>query len=122
MSAIEDLRRMLDEQGMGSYTHEAPAAVCLAFFDGKRWHDCWESTGGEVNVTFSMTPEQAIAAALGLRTCQAAETDRYRVRTEDTGCPLTVHVMECGECGGTYGYVTGGYEYCPRCGRKVVVE
>ena len=65
MDTIEELSRMLEERGVGAYKHEAPAAVCLAFFDGNRWHDCWESTGGEVNVTFSMTPEQAIAATLG---------------------------------------------------------
>lgn len=35
---------------------------------------------------------------------------------------LTIHVMECSECGGTYEHVNGGYEYCPRCGKKVVDE
>ena len=71
MSATDELRTLLDERGVGSYTHEAPAAVCLAFFDGKRWHDCWESTGGEVNVTFSMTPEQVVAATLGAQDLRA---------------------------------------------------
>ena len=63
--AIERLHELLNRHGVGTYKHTAPEAVCLAFFDGKRWHDCWESVGGEVNVTFSMTPEQAIAATLG---------------------------------------------------------
>lgn len=53
-------------------------------------------------------------------TCRADETDSYRVRTEGTGCPLTVHVMECSACGGTYEHVNGSYEFCPRCGRRVV--
>lgn len=29
---------------------------------------------------------------------------------------LTVHVMECPECGRTYEHVNGDYEYCPHCG------
>ena len=133
MTATEVLRRMLDEQGVGSYKHEAPAAVCLAFFDGRRWHDCWESTGGEVNVTFSMTPEQAIAATLGscncsnnctnserTGTCQADETDLIPFVRADSGDFEVdyIHVMECTECGHTYEHVNGDYEYCPRCGRK----
>lgn len=64
MTPIEKLSQLLDERGVGTYKHEVPEAICLAYFDGTRWHDCWESTGGEVNVTFSMTPEQAIAATL----------------------------------------------------------
>ena len=136
MSATERLRSMLDERGVGSYTHEAPAAVCLAFFDGKRWHDCWESTGGEVNVTFSMTPEQAIAATLGscncsnnctngerTETCHADETDTWECVCDGIGRygkRVTVHVMECSECGHTYEHVNGDYEFCPHCGRRVV--
>ena len=29
---------------------------------------------------------------------------------------ITVHVMECQKCGGTYEHVNGDYEFCPRCG------
>lgn len=31
---------------------------------------------------------------------------------------LTVHVMECPECGRTYEHVNGDYEYCPHCGTR----
>ena len=62
MTGVERLMGLLEERGTGYYRHEAPAADCVAFFDGERWHDCWESECGEVNVTFSMTPEQAMAA------------------------------------------------------------
>lgn len=31
-----------------------------------------------------------------------------------------IHVMECSACGGTYEHINGSYEFCPRCGRKVV--
>ena len=123
MTATERLRELLDERGVGSYTHEAPAAVCLAFFDGKRWHDCWESTGGEVNVTFSMTPAQAIAATLGPTATTVDETETWECVCDQIGRygkRVTVHMMECSECGHTYEHVNGDYEFCPHCGRRVV--
>lgn len=33
-----------------------------------------------------------------------------------------VHVWECRECGQSCEEMYGGYEYCPHCRRKVVVE
>lgn len=69
-----------------------------------------------------LTPEQAIAATLGAGTCEADETDTWECVRDDLGNygkPLTVHVMECTECGHTYEHVNGDYEYCPRCGRKL---
>ena len=60
--------------------------------------------------------EQAIAdelnAKLGSGTCKPVETETLE--------NVTVHVMECDECGGTYEHVNGDYERCPHCGRKVV--
>lgn len=32
------------------------------------------------------------------------------------GGRVTVHVMECDRCGGTYEHVNGDYERCPHCG------
>ena len=64
MTDIEKLCRILDERGVKWREHEAPATDCIAFFDGNGWHDCWESADGEINVTFSMTPEQAITATI----------------------------------------------------------
>jgi hypothetical protein len=129
---LGELCRLLDEQGLEWREHEAPATDCIAFFDGNGWHDCWESVGGEVNVTFSMTPEQAIAATLGRGTCRnVAEPDEYSDR------PFT-----CSECGargpmgnGTYHMASSWamkdgtlafadswpvWKYCPACGAKVV--
>ena len=80
------------------------------------------------------TPAQAIAAMLGscncpnnctngdrTETCEADETDTWECVRDDLGGygkRLTVHVMECTECGHVYEHVNGDYEYCPRCGRK----
>ena len=70
MSATDELLKLLKEQEFEHYRHEVPAEEdCVAFYDGNRWHDCWESVDGEVNVTFSMTPQEAIAATVGRGTC-----------------------------------------------------
>lgn len=85
MTATDKLLTLLKEHGVEHYEHEAPATDCIAFFDGRGWHDCWESVDGEVNVTFSMTPEQAIAATLGA-------TDAKPTQAESSG---TCHPFSC---------------------------
>lgn len=58
-------------------------------------------------------------------TCTADETDTWECVCDGIGRygkRVTVHVMECSECGRTYEHVNGGYEFCPRCRRKVVDE
>ena len=117
MDATEILCSLLEERGVEWREHEAPAAECIAFFDGNGWHDCWESVGGEVNVTFSMTPEQAIAATLGRaqeggRTSDATRTQLEPTRTTLRSCPFcggkaefrsgssTTPYIRCRECGG----------------------
>jgi len=49
------------------------------------------------------------------------ETEAIECLADDPwhyGERITVHVMECKECGGTYEHVNGDYEFCPRCGCK----
>jgi len=99
----------------------------------KNHHD--EYWGGILRMTMRhLTPEQAIAATLGScncsdnctngertnGTCEADETDLIPFVRADSGDFEVdyIHVMECSSCGGTYEYVNGDYEYCPRCGRK----
>lgn len=57
------------------------------------------------------------------RICQADETDTWECVCYGIGHygeRMTIHVMECSECGHTYEHVNGIYEYCPRCGRRIV--
>ena len=83
-----------------------------------------------------LTPEQAIAATLGscsctnnctngerTGTCTADETDTIGALYNDNHHikKITIHVMECSECGHTYEHVNGRYEFCPRCGRRIEV-
>lgn len=56
-------------------------------------------------------------------TCHADETDTWECVFDQIGHygkRVTVHVMECSECGRTYEQVNGGYEFCPHCGRRAV--
>lgn len=84
------------------------------------------------------TPEQAIAATLGscncsndctnserTGTCTADETDTWECVCDQVGRygkRVTVHMMECSECGHAYEHVNGDYEYCPHCGRRIEVN
>lgn len=122
MSSLDELGEMLADR-------------CEEFFMndfGVNWryysdpHTATESMDGTLIVT-GLTPEQAIAATLGVGTCEADETDVIKcwVKCEDK--PSTermelIHVMECSVCGGTYEHVNGSYEFCPRCGRRIEVE
>ena len=119
MTAIDELRRLLDERGVewdygitgvASTRFRASGGVELTFVDLRDGVVC----------TTILTPEQAIAATLGDETCKADETETWTC--ERVGRQLTVHVMECSACGGTYEHVNGDYEFCPRCGAKVVDE
>lgn len=58
-------------------------------------------------------------------TCTADETDTMECVCDGIGRygkRVTIHVMECSECGGTYEHVNGDYEYCPHCGRRLEVN
>lgn len=115
---LDELCRLLDEQGLEWREHEAPATDCIAFCDGNGWHDCWESTGGEVNVTFSMTPAQAIEATLGRGTC-------VPILNSERDCrPYLSLWFVCSECGcqlteNRLGKVW--QKFCPNCGRRIEV-
>lgn len=57
------------------------------------------------------------------RTTMVDETDTWECVCDGIGRygkRITVHVMECSECGHTYEHVNGDYEFCPRCGCRIV--
>lgn len=59
------------------------------------------------------------------RTTTVDETDTWECVCDQFGRygkRVTIHVIECSACGGTYEHVNGGYEFCPRCGRRVEVD
>lgn len=114
---------------------------------GLRQGEYWERTensdyycggcGWKVTDHDSYCPECGGAlhkAALDSYNCTNSERSSERTTTVDEtatwecvcdqigryGKRVTIHVMECSECGHTYEHVNGDYEYCPRCGRRVV--
>ena len=127
MTATEKLRAMLDERGVewtdGGVFHRTHWVI-----DGI--HYVAFEQGGKLYLQSSigpLIPEQAITATLGAETCHADETDVIKCWVKCKDEPSTehvelIHVMECSACGGTYEYVNGCYEFCPRCGVKVVAE
>lgn len=71
-NGIEVLSKLCDEHGLEHWDSEAMACETHVFIDKNgNPHECWESSCGMVNVVFSMTPEQAIAATLGTGTCRS---------------------------------------------------
>ncbi len=102
---------------------------------GLRQGEYWERTensdyycggcGWEVTDHDSYCPECGGAlhkSALEPNTTTVDETDTWECVCDGIGHygkRITVHVMECGECGGTYEYVNGSYEHCPRCGARI---
>jgi hypothetical protein len=137
-TATERLRALLDERGV-EYELTAwscGAAVWWRDSSGTMWraHDNDEDELLSFYAYNSVTPEQAIAATLGscncsnserTETCKSDETDTIKCWVKCKDEPSSermelIHIMECSVCGGTYEHVNGGYEFCPRCGRKVV--
>lgn len=55
--------------------------------------------------------------------CTFDETETWECVCDNIrryGERMTIHVMECSECGKEHEHVNGEYEYCPHCGRKAV--
>lgn len=70
-------------------------------------------------------PDADKVAVLNEDTCHADETDTLECVCDQVGRygkRVTIHMMECSECGRTYEHVNGDYEFCPRCGRRIEVN
>ncbi len=124
MSATKELRRMLDERGADYRVSATGYSIDIGPYTTAYANR--SDTTLDVSLR-QVTPEQAIAATLGVGTCKADETDVIKCWVKCKDEPSTehvelIHVMECSACGHTYEYVNGSYEYCPRCGAKVVDE
>ena len=124
-SATDELRRLLDERGI-KWWQSANTLGCIF----TRWHSTLfgdevvaMENGEEGLVLFDhfMTPAQAIAATLGNGTCHAIISDNL---TESEG--MGDAWADCSECGHLLFVLTDPTSeppnYCPNCGRKVVVE
>jgi len=74
---------------------------------------------GEVNVTFSITPEQAIAATLGATDAKPTQVESSGTCHDVWDVELTGRLrFQCSECGAVSLEITPNF--CPVCGTRVV--
>lgn len=117
MTATERLRELLDERGVKWWSK--PRLVVSGVEKGTEfdaadgsWVHAIEALDGTICVSH-LTPEQAIAATLGVGTCKNV----HEPPRNTTFWP-TPH-FKCSECGATH--VSMDYVYfCPNCGKRVV--
>ena len=119
-SSTEILRKLLDERGV---EYEAERIDSSNYFTWGE-NDCYSYTeypDGTVLRIWDCTPEQAIAATLGRRTCEYAIKDNMN-ETEGMGDVW----IECSACHCAFDYYADEWlmnmHYCPNCGAKVVEQ
>lgn len=117
MSPIEKIRAMLDERGIEHVDADVDTD------DGYTQHVWWSDgdheiiayNSGERLAVYNLTPEQAIAATMGVGTCRLVDND-------------SGPDMHCTACGGgvddEYRYFMDrwGYSRCPHCGARIIKE
>lgn len=128
MTATDELRRMLDERGVGCVTDDGE------YVKRTTWHGVGdkratfvEYVNGECRFSmddYNFTPEQSIAATLGhsLNNPSISETlserGTCRIERNERGCNFVyrLYTLSCGHTVWTMGDAPG---YCVTCGRKV---
>ena len=134
MTAIERVRELLDERGVDYRVSATGYSIDIGPYTTAYANR--SDTTLDVSLR-QVTPAKAIAATLGSSsctnnctngertgTCTADETETWECVCDQIGRygkRVTVHVMECSECGHTYEHVNGDYEFCPHCGRRLEV-
>lgn len=141
MSATERVRELLDERGVEWKEHRHTLAGSMAIQRETLWGQPIDNTNrkpiphvyhfratemGDGRLFLEaqlVTPEQAVDATLGPTATTVDETETWECVCDQIGRygkRVTVHMMECSECGHTYEHVNGDYEFCPHCGRRIV--
>ena len=118
MTPTDELRAELTKRGIEWRWEDERTTYWYVTVDGEEWGE-WTAIemGGYLHLSFSsgdvLTPEQAIAATLGRRTCHKV---RVHMQIEDE--------MHCSECGRFLGFAgdVGAlpYNFCPNCGARIV--
>lgn len=134
-SAIDELRRLLDERGV-EYDVRDGKAIKNTYWDdveGRRWgYASDENSAVEdrqlflVHGRMDITPEQAIAATLGNDGVErsndgVAERGTCRMERANWDDGTCTWGCICSACGKKFEHETGrGWHYCPKCGVEVV--
>lgn len=114
MIATNELRQLLDERGVEHDDHY----FSTSWIAGGTLHIASEQLDGTL-VVDKLTPEQAIAATLGERTCHnksrfAPGGTRFVCSACDFGSDWDMWDNNCGVP------MDFWFDYCPNCGAKVV--
>lgn len=114
LTATERLRELLDERGV---EYEALNRIITMWTgDVCSWIAIEDKDGLAVAVNRDdLTPEQAVAATLGVETCHIVKASRKYVLSDGT------ELFEDG-CSVCNGYIGEGDNYCPNCGRRIEVD
>ena len=121
-SAIEELRRLLDERGVECEATLDSLTTWATGSDTARWcadeliNDRFDLYAYNVDEDVSgLTPEQAVEATLGRGTCHV-ERHGSLANWLDMVC------WSCSECGFGWHHSVNDkqFHYCPNCGRRVV--
>ena len=123
-SATEELRRLLDERGVEwrrtpHYSSESRDNETVFEGTGIEWYanDHLNGRLGLRAVRYEVTPEQAVAATLGPRTCKVVSSTLHEYEGGYAGSEWE-HELSCGD---TVWWGSGDApEWCPWCGAKVV--
>ena len=121
MTATEELRRLLDERGVEHYDG-TNGTLWGKDASGYRF-SADELTSGRMSVhMWCETPEQAVAATLGLGTCRdlggTGANDEQVFNCSECGCVLSLYDRD-GSNNLCTSFVFDYPRYCPNCGRKV---
>ena len=117
MTSDEKIRAILDERGIDYQIYDGSSRICFYFDYSEQCGDFLKSIdviGACVIASQSyLTPEQAIAATVGVGTCNLVDND-------------SGPDMHCTACGGgvddEYRYFmdSWGYSRCPHCGARII--
>ena len=109
MTAIDVLRRLLDERGVDYRVSATGYSIDIGPYITAYANR--SDTTLDVSLR-QVTPEQAIAATLGAGTCKLT-----RASWDDGTCTWG---CICSACDAHLEHETGiGYNYCPMCGRRI---
>lgn len=124
MSATEELRRMLDERGVERrkpphYSSESMDDETIFQGNGIEWcaKDHQNGRLGLRALRYEVTPEQAIEATLGRKTCHIDRCYCDQCHTEVVAVGVNVYGPEGKDY---WTVVEAGVNYCPNCGARVV--
>lgn len=128
MSATDEICRLLDERGVEWGANDTYRLLVTSWNDasGHSWVFMEHRDGSFSKLTaYHLTPEQAIAATLGVTDATPArqgDAGTCQIETTENWLPAERY-HRCKECGAFFAVLDASHDIpprcCPNCGRKV---